>query len=50
MVIKCEIKFDNNPNAVYFSGQVISGTIELTSDKAKKIKSEIKIKFHILKK
>lgn len=40
MVFKCEIKFENNANAVYFSGQTLSGTIELTSDKAKKIKRE----------
>ena len=39
MVLKCEIKFDNNQNAVFFAGQTLSGTVELTSDKAKKIKS-----------
>ena len=49
MVIKCEIKFDNNTNAVYFSGQTLSGTVELTSDKAKKIKREYKIIFKYLK-
>lgn len=23
MVVTCEVKFDNNPNAIFFAGQVI---------------------------
>jgi hypothetical protein len=60
MVVNCEVKFDNNPNAIYFAGQVmsvgtfylcdinfksvffclqtLSGVVELTVDKPKKIR------------
>ncbi|CAG9804950.1 unnamed protein product [Chironomus riparius] len=38
MVVNCEVKFDNNPNAIFFAGQTLSGVVELTIDKPKKIR------------
>lgn len=38
MVI-CEVKFDSNPNGVYYSGQTLSGVVEITNTKQRKIKA-----------
>lgn len=35
---RCEVKFDNNPHGIYYSGQVLSGFVEITNDKARKIR------------
>ena len=35
---KCEIKFDNNHNGVYYSGQVLSGFVEFNNEKSRKIR------------
>lgn len=39
MVIKCDIEFDNNPQGVYFSGQMLTGTLTLTANRVKKVKA-----------
>ncbi|KAJ6636505.1 Arrestin domain-containing protein 3 [Pseudolycoriella hygida] len=36
-MVFCEVKFDNNPNGVYYSGQTLSGVIEITNEKQRKI-------------
>lgn len=35
---KCEVKFDNNPNGIFYSGQTLSGVVELTNEKSRKIR------------
>lgn len=38
-MVFCEVKFDGNPNGVYYSGQTLCGVIEITNDKPRKIKA-----------
>jgi len=38
MVVSCEIEFDNNPQGTYFTGQVVSGSIIIKTDKPKDVK------------
>lgn len=38
MVVTCEIQFENNPEGCYFAGQVMTGKIVLSADKAKQVK------------
>ncbi len=35
---KCAIEFDENPSKIYYSGQVINGTIKLTLGEKKKVR------------
>lgn len=37
-MVQCEVKYNNNPNGVYYSGQTLSGVIELHNDKPRKIR------------
>jgi Arrestin (or S-antigen), N-terminal domain len=37
-MVNCDVKFDNNPQGVYYSGQSLSGIIELNNEKARKIR------------
>ena len=36
--MKCEIRFERNQNAVYFSGQTLNGICELTLERPKSIR------------
>lgn len=40
MVVKCVVLFDQNSHGVFYSGQVMSGSVQLTLDKPKKFKGE----------
>lgn len=35
---KCVVKFDNNPNGIYYSGQTLSGFVELHNEKLRRIR------------
>ena len=37
-MVNCNITYDNNHQGIYFSGQTLSGTIELTNEKKRSIK------------
>lgn len=38
-MVFCEVKFDNNPNGVHYSGQTLSGVVEITNEKRRKVKA-----------
>lgn len=38
-MVQCEIKYDNNPNGIYFSGQTLSGVIEMKNERSRKIRA-----------
>lgn len=38
-MVKCDVKFDNNPAGVYYSGQTLSGVVEITSTKQTKVRA-----------
>ena len=35
---KCDIKFDNNTQGIYYAGQTLSGIVELNNEKARNIR------------
>jgi hypothetical protein len=37
-MVQCVIKFDNNSQGIYYAGQILSGIIELTNEKARNIR------------
>uniref|UniRef100_A0A336MDB3 CSON015362 protein n=1 Tax=Culicoides sonorensis TaxID=179676 RepID=A0A336MDB3_CULSO len=39
MALNCNIKFDNNPQGIYYSGQNLSGTVELSVERLIKVKA-----------
>lgn len=41
MVTSCEIKFDNNPNGTYLSGQMITGKVILNLTEKKKVRCKL---------
>lgn len=38
MTIGCVIKFDQNPYGIYYAGQSISGTVQITFGNPKKVR------------
>lgn len=44
-MVACEIEFENNPNKIYFAGQMLRGTVQLTLTEAKTVRS-IYIQIH----
>lgn len=43
----CEIRFDNNPNATFQSGQTLTGTVILNLTEKKKFKGEVIVIFKL---
>ncbi|TMW45817.1 hypothetical protein DOY81_009098 [Sarcophaga bullata] len=41
MVVTSDIQFENNPNAIFYAGQVINGKVTLTADKLKQVKAVV---------
>lgn len=41
MGVDCEIKFDNNPQKEFYSGQSVSGVVEINVHNQFKIRSKI---------
>lgn len=37
-MVNCEIKFDNNSSGIYYSGQTLSGVVELNNEKVRNIR------------
>lgn len=37
-MVKCDIKFDNNTQGIYYTGQSLSGIVELNNDKTRNIR------------
>lgn len=37
-MVLCEVKFDNNPQGIYYSGQILSGVVELNNEKERNIR------------
>lgn len=37
-MVTCNIKYDNNTQGILYSGQTLSGTIELNNDKKRNIR------------
>lgn len=41
MVVTCDIQFENNPEATFYAGQVITGKVTLQADKIKQVKGKV---------
>ncbi|CRK98591.1 CLUMA_CG012198, isoform A [Clunio marinus] len=37
-MVKCVVKYDNNPNGIYYSGQSLSGIIEFENEKTRNVR------------
>lgn len=37
-MVACDVKFDNNPQGIYYAGQSLSGVVELNNEKARTIR------------